>query len=69
MANTDLNEALNNLGRTIGSIDVKVNTAKATARTYKDMIIQKLKDVVVQLNALKGSDAFRNIGFIKQQLL
>ena len=68
MANTDLNDALNNLGRTIGSIDVKVNAAKATARTYKDMIIQKLKDVVVQLNTLKGSDAFRNIGFIKQQL-
>ena len=64
MANNPLNDALTNLDTTINSITGKVNEAKANARNYRDSIIQRLKDIMEQLN----NDAFKNIGFIKKQL-
>jgi len=68
MAGNPLNSALAQLETTIGSITDKVEQNKSKVRAYKTEIINKLREVVQQLNQLKDNNNLKSIPQLKQQL-
>ena len=55
MANTQtqIGDALNNLGNTINRINVKVDSGKKAVVDYKIKIIEKLGAIIAQIDELK----------------
>jgi hypothetical protein len=62
---SNLSEVIQTLGNTVDSINTKVEQAKQNARGYIDTIIQRLKDVLQQLNSISQNENLRNIANIK----
>jgi predicted nucleic acid-binding Zn-ribbon protein len=68
MADNPLNQALSNLETTIGTITNKVEQNKQRVRDYKTQIINKLREVIEQLNQLKENNNLKSIPQLRQQL-
>lgn len=68
MANNPLNQALSSLETTIGTITNKVKQNTQRVRDYKTQIINKLRDIIEQLNQLKENNNLKSIPQLRQQL-
>lgn len=66
--NSPLNQALVGLGTTIGTINEKVEAGKNRVRAYKKSIIDKLKEVVQQLDDLKTKSNLTELPNLRKQL-